>query len=50
MKTKAIARTVTAPQDWQCNGCPRIIKGGERCVKLGSKKFCGECIRKELAK
>ncbi len=45
MKNKAKVKTVTAPQTWYC-GCGAIIKAGEKCVKIGSKKYCTECVRK----
>ncbi len=47
MKSKMIAKEVTAPQTWNCDGgCGGVIKAGEKCAKLGSKKYCSECVRK----
>ena len=47
MKNKTKVKVVTAPQSWNCDGeCGRMIKAGEKCVKIGSKKYCNECVRK----
>ncbi len=46
MKNKTKVKVVTAPQTWNCDGCPGVIKAGEKCVKMGSKKYCSECVRK----
>lgn len=45
MKSKTLAKVVIAPQTWYCE-CGREIKAGEECVKIGSKKYCNECVRK----
>lgn len=50
MKTKVVTRVVTAPQNWHCDGCMGTIPAGEQCVKMGSKKYCMKCIKKEIAK
>ena len=47
MKNKTLTKVVTAPQTWFCE-CGREIKAGEKCVKIGSKKYCSECIGKSL--
>jgi len=46
MKNKMIVKEVTAPQTWSCDECGGMIKAGEKCVKMGSKKYCSECIKK----
>lgn len=46
MKGKTVAKVVTAPQTWYCDECGGEIKAGEGCVKIGSKKYCNECVRK----
>ncbi len=46
MKDRTAVKVVTAPQDWECDECGGVIRARTKCVKLGSKKYCSECVRK----
>lgn len=50
MRPRIVTKVVTAPQDWNCDGCPNVIRRGEQCIKQGSKKFCSKCVERGAKK